>query len=214
MNANVRLECFFDCSSPWTYLGFHNLQPMAERLDVEIEWKPIIVGGVFNQVNQAVYENRANPPSIPKAAYTYKDLQDWARFSNLTINHPPACGHPVNAVKCMRACLVVQPLGQLVPFARAAFEALWVRGRDLAQDEVLIDLCGQVGVDAQWLLTEIATPEVKARLWENTNELMERGGFGSPTYFVDVSDMYFGNDRIVLVEHAVRRRQRELASGA
>lgn len=214
MKMDVRLECFFDCSSPWTYLGFHNLQPMAERLGVEIEWRPIIVGGVFNKVNQAVYETRANPPSLPKAAYTYKDLQDWARFSNLTINHPPACGHPVNAVRCMRACLVVQALGHLVPFARAAFEALWIHGRDLAQDEVLIDLCGQVGVDAQWLLTEIATPEVKARLWANTNELMERGGFGSPTYFVDGSDMYFGNDRIVLVEHAVRQRQRELTGGA
>ncbi|MDB5446829.1 MAG: oxidoreductase [Phenylobacterium sp.] len=210
----VRLECFFDCSSPWTYMGFHNIQPVAERLGVPIEWKPIIVGGVFNKVNQVVYANRENPPVPLKAAYTIKDMQDWARWSGLVINHPPACGHPVNAVKCMRACLVVQPLGKLVPFARAAFEALWIHGQDLAKDEVLTAVCDRAGVDAEMVLREIATPELKARLWDNTNELMDRGGFGSPTFFVDGDDMYFGNDRVMLVEDAVRRRQAQLAATA
>ena len=207
-DAPVKLECFFDCSSPWTYLGFHNVQPVAARLGVEIIWKPIIVGGVFNKVNMPVYENRANPPVPLKAAYTLKDLQDWARFSQVTINHPPACGHPVNAVKCMRGCIVVQPLGKLVPFATAAFEALWHDGRDLASDEVLTDICRSAGVDADWLLREIAAPAIKEALWANTNEAMDRGAFGSPTFFVDDDDMYFGNDRLVLVEHAIRERQR------
>jgi len=208
----VKLECFFDCSSPWTYLAFHNLQPMAERLGVPIIWKPIIVGGVFNKVNMPVYENRANPPVPRKAEYTVKDMQDWARFSGLVINHPPACGHPVNAVKCMRACIVVQPLGKLVPFATAAFEALWIDGQDLARDEVLARICERVGIDAAWLLEEIAKPETKQKLWDNTNELMERNGFGSPTIFIDDDDMYFGNDRLTLVEFAIRRRQAESAS--
>jgi len=205
----VKVECYFDCSSPWTYLGFHNLQPMAERLGVPIIWKPIIVGGVFNKVNMPVYENRANPPVPRKSEYTHKDMQDWARFSGIVINHPPACGHPVNAVKCMRACIVMQPLGKMVAFATAAFEALWVDGQDLAKDEVLTRICQRADVDADWLLAEIAKPEVKQKLWDNTEELMERNGFGSPTIFVDDTDMYFGNDRLALVEFAIRRRQQE-----
>src|SRR4051794_28657551 len=107
--AGVKLEGFFDCSSPWTYMAFHNLQRIATRLGVPIIWKPIIVGGVFNKVNMAVYENRANPPVPLKAAYTLKDMQDWARYSGITINFPPACGHPVDAVRCMRACVLMQP---------------------------------------------------------------------------------------------------------
>jgi 2-hydroxychromene-2-carboxylate isomerase len=207
----VKLECFFDCSSPWTYLGFHNLQPIAARLGVPVIWRPIIVGGVFNKVNMPVYENRANPPVPRKAAYTLKDMQDWARFSGLVINHPPKCGHPVNAVKCMRGCLALDPLGKLVPFATAAFEALWIDGLDLAKDEVLSDLCRKIDVDPAWFLAQIATPEIKAELWDNTNEVMGRGGFGSPTIFVDETDMYFGNDRLLLVEAAVRRQQRQPA---
>jgi len=210
----VKVECFFDCSSPWTYLGFHNLQPMAERLGVPIIWKPIIVGGVFNKVNMPVYENRANPPVPRKSEYTMKDMQDWARYSGLVINHPPACGHPVNAVKCMRACIVLQPKGQMVEFATAAFEALWVDGQDLAKDEVLTRICQRVGVDAEWLLAEIARPETKQALWNNTEELMDRNGFGSPTIFVDDTDMYFGNDRLALVEFAILRRQAERAKAS
>jgi 2-hydroxychromene-2-carboxylate isomerase len=211
----VKLECFFDCSSPWTYLGFHNLQPMAARLGVEVIWKPIIVGGVFNKVNMPVYENRANPPVPRKAEYTLKDMQDWARLAGLVVNHPPACGHPVNAVKCMRGCIAVQPTGKLIAFATAAFEALWRDGRDLAQDEVLADICRAAGVDPDWLLAKIAMPELKQALWDNTNALMDRNGFGSPTFFVNEYDMYFGNDRLVLVEAAIVRAQgrREAPAG-
>ncbi|MGE0387083.1 MAG: 2-hydroxychromene-2-carboxylate isomerase [Gammaproteobacteria bacterium] len=202
----IKLECFFDCSSPWTYLGFHNLQPIAARHGLEILWRPIIVGGVFNAVNMPVYADRANPPVPRKAAYHLKDMQDWARWSGITINFPPRCGHPVNAVKCMRGCIVMQDEGRMVPFARAAFEALWHDGLDLARDDVLVDLCRRAGGDPERFLAAIATPAVKARLRANTDELIERQGFGSPTVFVDDTDMYFGNDRMVLVEAAIRRR--------
>jgi 2-hydroxychromene-2-carboxylate isomerase len=204
------LECFFDCSSPWTYLGFHNVIPLARKYGVAIDWKPIIVGGVFNAVNRQAVEQRENPDVPRKAEYTMKDLRDWARYHDVTINFPPRCGHPVNAVKCMRACLVMQDLeaqgeALMVPFATAAFEALWRDGLDLARDDVLAALCEQVGVDAPFVLAQIATPALKERLRSNTDELIARNGFGSPTYFVDRTDMYFGNDRLVLVEAALQR---------
>ena len=72
------LEFFFDCSSPWTYLAFHNLQILAAELEEPIHWRPVLVGGIFNSVNPSVYAMRENP--VPaKQAYMLKDLQDWAR---------------------------------------------------------------------------------------------------------------------------------------
>lgn len=211
-DAPVKLECFFDCSSPWTYLAFESIQPIAARLGVPILWRPILVGGVFNEVNQALYELRANPPSKPKAEYSRKDMQDWARFGGLTINFPPACGHPVNSVKCMRACVAIQgadkiqDTDKLVPFARAAFETLWRDERDFGQEDVLSDIAKSVDVDPAWLLEIIQTPEVKQGLRANTDEVIARGAFGSPTFYVDDDDMYFGNDRVVLVEAALKRK--------
>ena len=199
------IEFFFDCSSPWTWLAFHNLQPIARELGVEVRWRPVLVGGIFNAVNPSVYEFRER--GVPaKQAYLRKDLQDWARKAGLTINFPPAV-FPVNSVKAMRGCILLEPEGRLVPFASAVFEAYWSRDLDISQDAVLASLCEGVGVEPQRFLEGIARPEVKAQLKANTDEAIARGAFGSPTMFVGGDDMYFGNDRLELVRDAVLRRR-------
>ena len=198
----VRLEFFFDCGSPWTYLAFHKVEAVAAEAGAELVWKPILVGGVFNAVNASVYEQRTNP--IPqKLSYHGKDLQDWARLYGLEIDWPDV--FPVNSVKAMRGCLVAQDEARLPAFARSCFEIYWGENRDLVQDEVMEEVAKRVGLDPAGLLERIATPEVKHRLRANTDELIERGGFGSPTFFVDGDDMYFGNDRLELVRAALAR---------
>lgn len=196
---------YFDCSSPWTWLAFHNIQPLARDLGEEIDWKPILVGGIFNAVNDSVYKAREAGPT-PKARYHGKDLQDWARYSGLDIRMPPSV-FPVNSVKVMRACILLKPQGKLVEFATAAFKAYWTDDLDISTDAAVRDICGRAGVDAEAVMAGIADPAVKAALRQNTDDLIARGGFGSPTMFVG-DDMYFGNDRLVLVRDAVERARR------
>jgi 2-hydroxychromene-2-carboxylate isomerase len=74
-----KLEFFYDCSSPWTYLAFSQIEEVAQRHQADLIWRPILVGGVFNAVNPSVYAQRANPVKI-KARYMKKDLQDWAHL--------------------------------------------------------------------------------------------------------------------------------------
>ncbi|HRH89449.1 MAG TPA: 2-hydroxychromene-2-carboxylate isomerase [Rubrivivax sp.] len=198
------IEFFFDCSSPWTYLAFHNIQPLAAELKVPIRWRPMLVGGVFNAVNQSVYATRENP--VPaKRDYMLKDLQDWARRAAVKIVMPPKV-FPVNSVKAMRGCLWLQPQDRLLPFATAVFEAYWGRDEDISQDAVLADICAHCGIEPAAFFAGIAQDEVKAALKANTDELIRRGGFGSPTIYVDGDDMYFGNDRLPLVREALRAR--------
>ncbi len=195
------IEFFFDCSSPWTYLAFHNIQPLAAEFGASIAWRPILVGGIFNTINPSVYEGRAHP--VPaKARYSGKDLQDWARVAGLKIKMPPSV-FPVNSVKAMRMCLVLGD--QLIPFATAVFEAYWGADQDISQDTVLREICARVGLDADALLAAQSADDIKAQLRANTDEVMARGGFGSPTIFVGGTDMYFGNDRLPLVRAALER---------
>jgi len=197
------IECFFDCSSPWTWLGFRNLQPLAAECGRSVRWRPILVGGVFNAVNPSVYASREHP--VPaKQAYMRKDLQDWARLAGLDIRHPPSV-FPVNSVKAMRGCIWIEPRGLLVPFAEAVFEAYWTRDQDISQDAVLASVCEGLGIDPVEFAAGIARQDVKDALRANTEELMARGGFGSPTFFIG-DDMYFGNDRLPLVREALRTR--------
>jgi 2-hydroxychromene-2-carboxylate isomerase len=114
---------------------------------------------------------------------------------------------PVNSVKVMRACIALEPQDKLVAFARTAFEIYWGEDQDISQDAVIAEICRRVSVDPVWLAEEIAKPEIKAALKDNTDELIQRGGFGSPTIFVGGDDMYFGNDRLPLVRAAVLRER-------
>ena len=195
-----RLDFYFDCSSPWTYLAFHAIQPLATEMAAEIVWKPILVGGVFNAVNQTVYESRAKP-NPRKQAYMLQDLAAWAKLYGLGIVFPPKV-FPVNSVKCMRGAFVALDEGKLVPYATAAFEAYWGNDLDIAQEPVLADIAVRAGLERQHFFAGIETDSCKARLRANTDELIARGGFGSPTIFVG-DQMFFGNDRMPLIKAAL-----------
>ncbi|MGC6534877.1 MAG: 2-hydroxychromene-2-carboxylate isomerase [Parvibaculales bacterium] len=197
----AQFEFFFDISSPWTYLAFARVGDMAARCGVEIDYKPILVGGVFNAVNDTVYEARSNPHPV-KGRYYVKDLRDWANFCGVTIGQPSV--FPLPAAGIMRAALVAQDEGKLEAFSKAAFHAYWGELQDISQTDALVALCDGVGMDGAATLAAIQADELKARLRANTQEVIDRGGFGSPTMFVNKTDMYFGNDRLELVEAALR----------
>lgn len=201
------IEFFFDCSSPWTYLAFHNIQPLAKELGAQIIWRPILVGGIFNTVNPSVYAQRETPVPL-KARYMKKDLQDWARSAGLAIKMPPTV-FPVNSVKAMRGCIW---LGKdMVPFATALFEAYWGEDKDISQDAVLAEICKKVGIDEPKFFAGISEQAIKDQLKANTEEVVARGGFGSPTMFVNKTDMYFGNDRLPLIREALLRSKASAA---
>jgi 2-hydroxychromene-2-carboxylate isomerase len=182
---------------------------MAAELGVPIAWRPILVGGIFNTVNPSVYASRENP--VPAKAYMRKDLADWARAAGLKIVFPPRV-FPVNSVKAMRGCLLLEADGKLTAFARAAFEAYWGDDEDISQDDVLARVATRAGVDPAYLFAGLGEQAVKDRLRANTEELMRRGGFGSPTMFVGGTDMFFGNDRLALVRAAVERWRKRPAA--
>ena len=198
------LEFFFDVSSPWTYLAFHRIEEFSAETGAELVWKPFLVGGVFNKVNPSVYQRRENPIP-PKDAYYRKDMEDWAKYEGLVIGRPTV--FPVNSVKALRGCFHAIDEGKLPAFARGCFEAYWRDDRDISQEDVLAEIVEAAGLDKQRFFAAINDPAVKQRLFDTTDELIGRGGFGSPTFFLDGDDMYFGNDRLELIRAAIGRKR-------
>jgi 2-hydroxychromene-2-carboxylate isomerase len=192
-----KVEYFLDCSSPWTYLSFRGIQELSKRKSFEIIWKPILVGGIFNTINPSVYESRQNPIK-EKLVYSQKDLDDWSRSRGLNISMPKI--FPVNSVKAMRGSFFFQDVGKIEDYLEAVFYAYWTEGKDISDDNILKSIVDQLNGSAEEYFDFIKTPEAKERLISNTQELMDRGGFGSPTFFLNKDDMYFGNDRIQLLE--------------
>jgi 2-hydroxychromene-2-carboxylate isomerase len=88
-------------------------------------------------------------------------------------------------------------------YLEKVFKAYWTEGKDISSDDCLNEIVTSLSVQAEDFLEFIALPETKERLVKNTQELMDRKGFGSPTFFLDKEDMYFGNDRIQLIEKKI-----------
>ena len=197
----AQLEFFYDLSSPWTYLAFNNVQPILEETGAEVTWRPFLVGGVFNAVNPAVYEARAQPMD-PKIVHNYRWLHEWAQLAELPLTFPTE-HHPVKSVLAMRACCVLehrQP--DLKRFSQAAFDAYFARGENIDDPAVLIAIATTCGLDGDALIAGTAEQAIKDRLRANTEEAIARGAYGSPTLLMDQS-LYFGNDQLPLVRAAL-----------
>jgi 2-hydroxychromene-2-carboxylate isomerase len=198
------IEFFYDYSSPWTYFASDRIEDFCARNKATLVWKPFLVGGVYNKVNPTVYQRRENPVP-PKDNYYRKDMADWARYLDIKMVRPSV--FPVNSVKALRGAFVAIDAGTISAYSKAVFTAYWRDDKDISQVPVLAEVCARAGVDAERLFAAIDQQSVKDTLRNNTQELMDRGGYGSPTMFVGGDDMYFGNDRLPLLREALRRRR-------
>ena len=198
------VEFFYDYSSPWTYLAFTKIDGLCRKYNADLQWRPFLVGGVFNTVNPSVYEFREK--GVPaKQHYMAKDMSDWARYYGLKIIMPPAV-FPVNSVKALRGALVaLEHPGKFLPYSYRVFETYWGEDQDISQDEVLRKIAAAVGLDEDEYFDKIKRQDYKDRIRANTDAVIERGGFGTPTIYVNGDSMFFGNDRLVLVEEELKR---------
>jgi 2-hydroxychromene-2-carboxylate isomerase len=200
----ARVELFFDLSSPWTYLAFHNLWPLLERTGEAAVLRPILVGGVFNAVNPSVYAAREQADNR-KLKHSWKVLGDWAALAGVAMNFPSAF-HPAKSVNAMRFCCALEAdQDALRRFATETFKRYFGDQENLDDPEMLITAAHSAGLDGETIKQSAQTDSVKTQLRTNTEELIARGGYGSPTLFVDGNDMYFGNDQLPLIEAALER---------
>ncbi len=207
MTGPDRIEFFYDLSSPWTYLAFANLSGIVVRCQCGVTLRPVLVGGVFNAVNPGVYTARDNQDA-PKYRHSFKVMHDWAAWSDVTIKFPSQF-HPAKSIHAMRfACALAGDQSALWAFSTAAFESYIGRGENLDDPDVLVAVANAAGLDGEALRLASQTGPVKDLLRANTDELIARGGYGSPTIFVDRDDMYFGNDQLPLVEFALKGKSR------
>lgn len=192
------VEFFFDLSSPWTRLAFHNIQPILAETGAAVTWRPFLVGGVFNAVNSAVYATREDPGSA-RNRNAWRWLREWAALAGVAMDFPSP-HHPLRSVAAMRFCCALEDdQAALFRFAGAAFEAYFGAARNLDDPAELVAVADGCGLDGASLAVASASDAIKARLRANTQEAIDRGAFGSPSIFVDGEHLYFGNDQLPLV---------------
>lgn len=191
------LEVYFDFSSPYAYLGQTQAEALAARTGATLVWRPMLLGGLFKSIGQEQVPMRTW--SEAKQRHTLADMQRWAEYWEVPFQFPGI--FPINSVKALRAWIALPPEAR-DDFRARAFRAYWAEGRDISDDAVLRDL---LGPRADATLAAINDPAVKQQLIDATTRAAEAGVFGAPTWVVDGTELFWGQDRLPLVERALSR---------
>lgn len=191
------VEFYFDLGSPATYLAYTQLPKICAQTDSQLNYIPILLGGVFKATGNA------SPATIPaKGAYMFQDLDRYARRYGVPLKFNP--NFPINTLMLMRAVTGMQLRHpeRFQAFIDCLFQAIWVEGRNLDDLATVATVLTQNGFDPAEVLALTADEEVKTALKNNTEKAVQRGVFGAPSMFVD-NQLFFGQDRLDFVLEAL-----------
>ncbi len=200
--ASDRLRFYFDFSCPYAYVASTRIEALAERAGVELEARPILLGGVFRAV--ATPQNLSETLGPAKARHNLTDMHRQAALAGVPIAMPK--GHPIRTVEALRALLAVgEPFW---PLAHALYRAYWVENVDISKDAVLRDVLTRAGHDADAILAKAGDEATKQELRERTDEAIAAGVFGVPTCVLETEsgpELFWGSDRLGMVERLAYR---------
>ena len=193
-------QFMFDFGSPNAFLSHEAIPAIEQRAGVTFEYVPVLLGGIFKATNnKSPAETLAGVKNKPE----FQTLET-ERFVKRFNVRPYVWNtfFPVNTLNLMRAAVAAQAEGVFEKYVDAAFHHMWVEPKKMDDPEVAMKALIASGLDAAKLFARAQEADVKARLIENTQKAVERGAFGSPTFFVG-SEMFFGKEQLREVEELV-----------
>lgn len=193
-----KIEFYFDFGSPTAYLAYHRLMQLAERYDAEIEYKGVLLGGVFKA------SGNSSPIAVP-AKGRYMGVVDLPRFAKAYDVEMVFNPHfPINTLPLMRGYYAAKAMGAEASYLQVMFDGMWKNKIDFSKPENLIQVVNDLGLDAEQFSALIASDEIKAQLKEASEELVKRHGFGVPTMYIG-KEMFFGQDRLNFIEEELAK---------
>ena len=196
----IIVDYYFDYCCPWTYLSFKRLIQTTTRTASAINWKHVLIADIEAEIGPKIDSRTLHSSEIN---YENKDLQDWANYCGLKII-PRNDDSKKTSIKALCGALFALEANKIADYSGLVFDAYFADLKDIANNDILTEIATNLELDLQGFQSAIDSIQSVEQLKKNAAELVERGGFGSPTMFVG-DDMYFGNDRMPLVEFSIGR---------
>src|ERR1043165_7155492 len=198
--AKLAPQFLFDVGSPNAYLSHEAIPAIERRIGVKFDYVPILLGGIFKATNNkspaeslAGIKNKREHQAVETERFVKRygvKPYVWNPF------------FPVNTLNLMRAAVAAELESVFDKYVDAAFHRMGGEPKKMDDPEVAMKALNESGLDAAKLFARAQDPQVKAKLMENTQSAVERGAFGSPTFFVG-KEMFFGKEQLRDVEEMV-----------
>ncbi len=190
------LDFYFDYGSPTSYLAYTQLPMLAKRTGATVNYKPILLGGVFQATG-----NRSPVEVAAKGKYMFEDLKWFAARYGVEFQQNPY--FPINTLNLIRGALAAQRDGYFTAYSDTVFKAIWADGINMGDPAEIGKVLTAAGLDTPKIIAATQEPAIKEALKAATEAAVQRGVFGAPTFFVG-QHMHFGQDRLPYVEELLR----------
>jgi 2-hydroxychromene-2-carboxylate isomerase len=201
----VQPEFLFDFGSPNAYLSHLVIPAIEQRTGMRFKYVPILLGGVFRLTN-----NKSPIESFKdvknKLEFQRLEMQRFLKRYGITAFQMNPF-FPVNTLQLMRGAVAAELEGVFVPYVDAMFRNMWAQPKKMDDSEIFRAALAEAGLDADLILRRVQDDDVKGRLLENTQRAVERGVFGSPSFFVG-DELFFGKDQLRDVEEEIAQQKR------
>lgn len=198
----LRVEFHFDFGSPNAYLAHRVIPAIEKRTGCRFSYVPVLIGGVFKATNnKSPMETLAGVKNKPE--YNQLETERFLQKHNI-VEFRRNPHFPVNTLTIMRGAIVAQESDYYAQYVNAIYRGMWEQELDMADAAVIESVLLAAQLPAREILERTAEAEIKQQLIDNTSRSVERGSFGSPTFFVG-KEMFFGKDRLRDVEEEILR---------
>jgi 2-hydroxychromene-2-carboxylate isomerase len=192
-----RIDFYFDYGSPTSYLAYKQLPGVIMRTGVEVDHRPILLGGVYQATSNH------SPLDLPlKRKWMEGDMQFFAERYGVPFAPNPY--FPINTLVLMRGAVYAQQEGFLDQYSDAVFHAMWGSPENMNEPAVIAKVLQSADLNVQKIVAATQDPAIKEQLKSNTQEAIDRGAFGAPIIFIG-DRMFFGQDRVQYVEEILAK---------
>ncbi len=186
----MKIDFYFDPISPYAWLASTALPKIEQDRNVRFRFVPVLFAGLLN------HHGQKGPAEVEaKRRYVIRDAMRIASKLKINFSGPPS--HPFNPLKALRSCLAV-PEEKRAQFASLLMKAAWEKGEDLTLDQTILSVARECQLEGNFLLQQTQNPEVKKQLIENTQQAIDQGIFGVPSFLVE-GQIFWGYDRLDLL---------------
>jgi 2-hydroxychromene-2-carboxylate isomerase len=205
----LKVEFQFDFGSPNAYLAEFALPGIERRTGAKFEYVPVLLGGIYKATgNLSPAESLRGIKNKPE--YQALETQRFLRRHNITTFRSNPF-FPVNTLMLMRGVVAAQFEGMFEPYFRAAYHHMWEEPKKMDDIDVFRSAFKSSGIDIDRLIARAQRDDVKKKLIDLTTDAVNRGAFGSPTFFVG-TEMFFGKDQLRDVEESIVEQIRQPVS--
>ena len=206
-DAGLKVQFLFDFGSPNAYLAAKVIPDVEKRTGVKFEYVPVLLGGIYKLTGNS------SPADYLKGIRNKREQMEREterfirRHGITTFRKNPF--FPVNTLQLMRGAVAAEAEGLFWPYFHAVYHHMWEEPKKMDDPGVMRDALTSSGIDADRIIARSQDPAVKNRLMALTQDAVDRGAFGSPTFFVN-DEMFFGKDQLRDVEQEILAQQRAM----